>query len=391
MKIFSLILLLALLIGRNLPFNQLILYGLGPWDFVAIIFGTFLFFIKYKIQGISREMIGLIFLFLVTGLVGIIANIRFGLRINDIFEILRILYCLLLIRIGAYFARKLTVNSIKLVLFLSGIIVFYIAYQNPMNDDVLGFVQIWNPNVLGNAIIFHALLIILLSNDSLDLVDSIYALVLLGASFFTYSKASWLLILVIMPYLIFRQKKKVKIGLILISALLAWNYSDQLLEISDNIMTLVESKIIASGFDKNAVQGSSVGARYGLALSGFLMFLKSPVFGVGIGNFEVVNLMLKADLGEHFYIDDNANSLVFHYLGTTGLIGGFSVLMIIFLFYRKAVKNAPKTLALITLFYILISVNFQREIFTSNTMWLFIGIFTCIKTERIDSFTRPGV
>lgn len=391
MKIFSLVLFLGLLIGRNLPFDEFILYGLGPWDFIAVIFGVFMLFANSRSLGITSTMVGFIFLFLLSGLVGIFANIRFGFRLTDIFEVLRILYCLLLVRMGGYFGKILTIFSIKSIVFLSGIIIFIFAYQNPMNDDVLGFVQIWNPNVVGNALIFHVILIILLSDKTSHLSDFFYAVFLLAASFFTYSKASWLLILVIMPYLILTQTKTVKIGLILTSVLLACHYSNELLEISNSIEILVESKISASGFDKSASQGSSVGARYGLALSGLLMFLKSPIVGVGIGNFEQVNLMLRSDLGSNFYVDDNANSLVFHYLGTTGLLGCLAVLMIIYLFYREAVKGSSKTLAILTLTFILISINFQREMFTSNVMWLFIGIFTCINKKSYDSFIRPRV
>ena len=387
MKIFSCLLFLGLLIGRNLPFNQVLFYGLGPWDLIAMGFGILLLFTKNKLVGVSKRIVSLSMLFIFTSFAGLLANMYVGSSINDIFEILRILYCLMLVRIGSIFAKYLTKKSIKLILFLSGIIVFLVAYNNPMNPDVLGFVQIWNPNVIGNVLVLHVLLILLISDSAPDVIDQFYAVILLIASFFTYSKATWLLILIIMLFLILRQSKKVKIGLILSSVFIVWYFGGQLKEIGDSVAILVESKINASGFNKNAAQGSSIGARYGLALSGLLMFFRNPILGVGIGNFETMNLRLSKNLDEHFYMDDNANSLIFHYLGTTGLFGAISVLWIIYIFYQKVTRKAPRLLRLLFLFYIVVSINFQRELFTSNTMWLFIGINSYLIRQENDSST----
>jgi len=383
-------LLTFLLIGRNLP-SGLIIFGLGPWDAVAIFISVNMLVKHNKMIGLSGGIIWPVIFFVFVSIIGIVANLRFGMRWNDILEAVRPFYGLSLVMIGSMIASKLNVTWIRHSLFISSCLVFFTAYLNPMNPDVLGFVQIWNPNVVGNMLIFHAILLLLIADNRINIITTIEVLIILFFAFFTYSKATWLMICLVVPGVFIRQNRYA-LSISFISVLvIALVYADNVHYLYENVSTLVESKITNSGFGKTASGGSSVGARYGLALSGFLMFLNSPIFGVGLGNFEVVNIMLRPDLGRNFYVDDNANSLVFHYLGTTGLFGCLALLMIIYQFYRKAVKNASTTLAIMTLIYILISVNFQREFFTSNTMWLFLGIFTCINKERNDSFIRPGI
>jgi O-antigen ligase len=141
------------------------------------------------------------------------------------------------------------------------------------------------------------------------------------------------------------------------------------------INTLINAKIDASGFDGSAASGSSVGARVGLAYSGLLMFLENPIFGIGIGNFEIVNDTLKSTLGNMYYKDDNANSLFFHYLGTTGILGLSAVMLLIFEYFKLLTSSAKsKSIYLLMLIFVLISINFQREIFTTNTMYLLMGV-----------------
>ena len=150
--------LFLLLIGRNLPFDNLYIYGLGPWDLFAICLFPFLDYKK-----IPKKILSYIFVFLISATIGILLNIHFGYRFNDIFEILRILYCFELIALGIFFGKYLKHNTIVYTLFFSSVCVFTFAYLNPMNPDVLGFVQIWNPNVIGNYLIHCVILIIVLS------------------------------------------------------------------------------------------------------------------------------------------------------------------------------------------------------------------------------------
>ena len=76
-----------------------------------------------------------------------------------------------------------------------------------------------------------------------------------------------------------------------------------------------------------------------------------------------------------YYKDDNANSLFFHYLGTTGILGLSAVMLLIFEYFKLLTSSVKsKTIYLIILIFIGISINFQRELFTTNTMYLLIGV-----------------
>ena len=357
--------LFLLLIGRNLPFDNLYISGLGPWDLFAMCLFPFL---DYKI--IPKKTLIYLFVFLTSATIGVILNIHIAARVNDLFEILRLFYSLELIALGVLFGKYLKNNVIINVLFFSSLFVFVFAYLNPMNPDVLGFVQIWNPNVVGNYFI-HCVILILILSEKLNKIKIIFCISLLLFSFFTYSKASWIMIFLIFISIFINSNKSQKfIFLIVFALLIKYN-----IESVSAINTLVNAKIEASEFEGSAASGSSVGARIGLAYSGLLMFLENPIFGVGIGNFEIANDTLKSTLGNMYYKDDNANSLFFHYLGTTGIFGLSAVILLIFQYFKLLTSSVKsKTVYLLILIFIGISINFQRELFTTNTMYLLIGI-----------------
>lgn len=357
---------LLLLIGRNLPFDDLYFSGLGVWDFFAISLFPFL---DYKV--IPKKILFYIFVFFVSALIGVLISSTIGIRINDILEIFRIFYSLELIALGFLFAKYLENTTIIDILFYSSLCMFIFAYLNPMNLDVLGFVQIWNPNVLANYFL-HCVAIILVLSKKISKKILMYCFLLLIFSFFTYSKASWLLIFLYLVIIFINISRLNQLIFLLIFALL-FTYNTEYLS---SLNILLNSKIDASGFGGTAASGSSVGARIGLAYSGFLMFLKNPIFGIGIGNFEMVNDSLKYTLSDMYFKDDNANSLFFHYLGTTGIIGCSSVILLIFQYFKLLTYSLKsKTIYLIVLIFILISINFQRELFTTNTMYLVMGVF----------------
>ena len=366
MKFLVFILTVGLLIGRNLPFDGIFFFGLGLFDLVAFIFGVFLFS-RYKYI-FDRSIVYALLCFFIFSLIGLSINYNRGLFFNDLFELLRIFYFILLVYVGYEIKKYLNYKKFVFCLFLASIIIFVFAYLNPMNPDVLGFVQIWNPNVVGLSIIHFIVLIILFSSNIK--YSSIIILILLSFSFFTYSKAIWLLISLILLYLFWFSNFSVK--LFLFSLILFIIYIN--FDFFNSFLILIDSKIIATGFDKTAAEGSSSGARFGLALSGFKMFLENPFFGVGIGNFEIENLKNQSSLGLDFYLDDNANSLIFHYLGTTGLFGLIPILFIFFIYFKRLSFLSNRfSFDIIILFFIFISINFQRELFTTNVIWLVLG------------------
>lgn len=370
--------LFLLLIGRNLPFDNLYISGLGPWDLLAICLFPFL---DYKI--IPKKILIYLFVFFLCATIGVFLSLHIAVRINDLFEILRLFYSFELIALGYLFGKYLNNNIIINVLFLSSLCVFVFAYLNPMNPDVLGFVQIWNPNVVGNYII-HCVILILVLSEKLNKKIIIFCLSLLLFSFFTYSKASWIMIFILFISIFININKFQKlIFLIVFGLLIIYNVESVL-----SINTLLNAKIDASRFGESAASGSSIGARIGLAYSGFLMFLENPFFGVGIGNFEIANDTLKSTLGKMYYKDDNANSLFFHYLGTTGIFGLCAVILLIFQYFKlltSLVKS--KAVYIVILIFFGITINFQRELFTTNTMYLLIGIL--IYNNNENNYFKP--
>ena len=85
--------------------------------------------------------------------------------------------------------------------------------------------------------------------------------------------------------------------------------------------------------------------------------------------------MLEPVLKNMYYKDDNANSLFFHYLGTTGIFGVSLVTLIIYQYFKMLVSiKASKIIHATVFIFLLVSINFQRELFTTNTMYLLIGI-----------------
>ena len=84
-----------------------------------------------------------------------------------------------------------------------------------------------------------------------------------------------------------------------------------------------------------------------------------------------------------YYRDDNANSLFFHYLGTTGIIGIASIVLLIIEYFKLLTSNVnSRTIYFLVLIFIGISINFQRELFTTNTMYLFIGLLIYITKKN---------
>lgn len=357
--------LFFLLIGRNLPYENLYISGLGPWDLFAICLFPFL---DYKI--IPKKKLKYLFIFFVSAIIGLLLNAHIAARTNDLFEILRVIYSIELIALGFLFGKYLENNIIIYIIFFSSLTIFTFAYLNPMNSDVLGFVQIWNPNVIGNYL-GHCVVLILVLSEKLNYEKIILCTLLLFFSFFTYSKASWIIIFLISITIFIKVSNSKKFILLILLALFIKYNIDVLID----VQTLINTKILHSNFEGSAASGSSVGARIGLAYSGLLMFLENPIFGVGIGNFEIANDTLKSTLGNMYYKDDNANSLFFHYLGTTGIFG-FSAVILLIWEYFKLLKSSSKskTIYFLIIIFIGVSINFQRELFTTNTMYLLIGI-----------------
>lgn len=404
-KIFIAVLFFLLGIGRNLPYEDLFVFGLGLADLLLTLFFITSFVYKNtKWQLLVNQNNGLIYLmffFLIWNLLSTIINAPFfGIHLLDFFECLRIIYLIVILLATIFLTLKF--KTIPGISFVSGVAFSgFIAYLNPMNPDVLGIVQIFNPNVIGNILSFSCLFLVLLmylgANKCLSI--TLYT-ICFSLAIFTYSKATWLMLIIglLALFIYFKQyfflltriRKTLIIGLLLaISSYVGTR--DEFKASIELGELIIDSKISNSGFGSSAAEGSSVGARYGLSYSGFYMFLQSPIYGVGVGNFEKVNDENKDALGSYYYKDDNANSLIFHLLGTIGIVGLLTFLKIIHLFYVKSVHlgrlyNIPKSYNYLLISIFLISMNFQRELLTSYYFWIIFGTtigFLIIKTNEL--------
>jgi hypothetical protein len=404
-KIFIAVLFFLLGIGRNLPYEYLFVFGLGLADLLLILFLITSFAYENKkwqlLVNQNNRVFYLMVFFLIWNLFSTIINAPFfGIHVLDIFECLRIIYLIVILLATIFLTVKYKI--IPGISFVSGVAFSgFIAYFNPMNPDVLGIVQIFNPNVIGNILSISCLFLVLLmylgANKFLSL--SLFT-ICFSLAIFTYSKATWLMLIISLLALLFYFKQyfflltRIRKLLIFCLLLAIGSYIGTRDEFKASIELgelIIDSKITNSGFGSSASEGSSVGARYGLSYSGFYMFLQSPIYGVGVGNFEKVNDENKDALGKYYYKDDNANSLIFHLLGTIGIIGLLIFLRIIHLFYKKLIYicilyNIPKSYYYLLISNLLISINFQRELLTSYYFWVIFGTtigFLIIKTNKI--------
>lgn len=403
-KIFIAVLFFLLGIGRNLPYEHLFVYGLGIADLLLILFFITSYAYEYSkwqlIVSHNNGLLHFMVFFLIWNLFSTIINTPFfGIHLLDIFECLRIIYLIVILLTTIFLTIKY--NTLPGVSFVSGVAFSgFIAYLNPMNPDVLGIVQIFNPNVIGNILSFSCLFLVLLMYLGANKLVSLFLFTIcFSFAIFTYSKATWLMLIICLLALFFYFKQYysflTRIGKILFIGLLVlisfYLGTRDVFKASVQLgQVIIDSKIENSGFGSSASEGSSVGARYGLSYSGFYMFLQSPIWGVGVGNFEKVNDENKYELGKYYYKDDNANSLIFHLLGTIGIVGLLIFLKIVHLFYKKLnhlgrLYNIPKLYNYLLFSIFFISINFQRELLTSYYFWIIFGTtigFLVIKIKK---------
>lgn len=384
-------------IGRNLPNEYMVLYGVAPIDLILII--SFLIILVLKsdlaLNGInfySKEYI-LIWLFSIFCYISMFINVySYDIRISDFFEVIKYLLIPIYLTVYTILYKK---NKIGLLMgYIFGLFTIGIsAYLNPMNDDVLGTVQIYNPNVIGNVITFSCFFLILplLSNNVLFLPLLILLLII---AFFTFSKAAWIMIIItllsIYIYLLslnFNKHKKIFLSfifLIIISIIIVSN-----LEI---INLLVQSKINATDFSASASQGGSFSARSAFLESSLIMFLNNPIFGVGISNWEIAHIQNKQILFEDFYLDDNPNSAFFYVLSCMGIICFVIYIQLILKFlyvFNKSVSSS--ILKFFAFLIVLISGNIQLEMLTAYYFWFFYSIYNVESSKNENCYIRSVV
>jgi O-Antigen ligase len=402
MRLFVFVVFVFLGIGRNLPFNELYFFGLGIADYL---FGllTCLWLRGSSVTRQARVLRTPIFATMLISVIALISMLLnapvYGAEIKDVFEILKYLYLVVVMVVTSHYTMRM--GLVPALGFVVGIIISgIVALRYPMNPDILGTLQIYNPNVIGNvlsvSIVFCSFAIL----GGYPVIGGFLAICAASIAFFTFSKGAWLMSIfgLVACYfaatnqgegnegLLMRFKRNVVYFLLL--GMLATVYV-----FWDLMSLIVQTKIAATDFESSAAEGGSVSARAGLILSAFYMFMRNPAFGVGISNFEQVNNLQQDDLGDSYYEDDNPNSAWFYVLGCMGLPAFilFSCMFYWFLsrVYRISHLNR-KARALYTTsvgIVFFIGGNVQLEMLTAYYYWVALGVVPALSTRG--SINKP--
>lgn len=399
MRLFIFLVFVLLGIGRNLPFPELFFYGLGVGDFLFFLLLAVLLVNPKTRTSLSHQLtilrvpIAATAALVALALLSMLYNMLiYGVDGKDFFEILRYCYLLTIMVVACHCTR--VTGIVPAIGFVLGVIVSgVVAFLHPMNPDVLGTRQIFNPNVIGNilsvSIVFCSFIIL----SGAPIVGGLLAVCAALISFFTFSKGTWLMsaFALIACFLSLvnlgshntdRTSKFGKYFAYLIFASMLF----VVYEYWDSVSLIVEAKIIATDFDASAEQGGSVAARSGLILSAIYMFLKNPLLGVGISNFEQVNQLLASELGSLFYEDNNPNSAWFYVLGCMGL-PAFLLFTSIFCWFLRKIYWIPLLIQKIRFPYItcigivfFIGGNVQVEMLTAYYYWIALGMVAALST-----------
>lgn len=370
-------------IGRNLPDEKFVYLGIAVIDFVLIISFIILAIknsrlLKKHLFIYKNEFI-IFYIFALLCSISIFINgIDKNILTKDIFEVFKYLLIPFYLTVYSIVYKN---NPLMLLLsYLLGLLVIgIIALLNPMNDNVEGTIQIFNPNVIGNVLTFSVFfLFFLLVRYSVKYIFLL--LLLLVIAFFTFSKAAWIMILlsllIIYLYIMlskaeFSQKLNINFFIFLpVCYLIFLNY--------ELISNLIIIKINATDFNASASEGGSFSARLAFLKSSMLMFFDNPFFGVGISNWEQAHILNKKILFEDFYLDDNPNSAFFYVLSCMGIFCFLIYLIIVSKFLLYFMKFNVFNYILYTFFALLIisiSGNIQLEMLTSYYFWFFYSIY----------------
>jgi len=400
-KIFIFLVFVLLGIGRNLPFQYFYFFGLGVADILFCLLSLLLLCNANSRQALQHEITVLrkpiIAIVCISALA--MASLAFNVWIydvkgTDILENLRYFYLLTVMVVTSHCTR--TTGMVPAVGFVVGVIISgVVAFLNPMNPDVLGTPQIFNPNVIGNVLSVSIVYCSFAILSGYTVYGALLAVCATVIAFFTFSKGTWLMstFAIIACNLALKSlgsrntslsfKYGKYLAYIVFATLLYVVY-----EFWGVVSLIVEAKIAATDFEASAVGGGSFSARVGLILSSIYMFLMNPLLGVGISNFEHVNHLLESDLGAAYYDDDNPNSAWFYVLGCMGLPAFILFTWVFYWFlrrlYRIPVVN-PKTRFWYTAcvgIVFFIGGNIQGEMLAAYYYWVALGIVAALSTSN---------
>jgi O-Antigen ligase len=388
-------------IGRNLPNEMYYAAGVGLPDLLLIILMCCLFLERFSRVEFKREVLVTQNIIVAVSLLGVFAMVSLAFNAfiykaetRDIFEIFKYYYQIIVMLAALHCTR--TTGSLPAFGFVFGaLITGVVALLNPMNPDVLGVPQIFNPNVIGNVLAISIVMcstIILQGRPVLGVVLAVPAAVI---GFFTFSKGTWLMctLAVLACYLALTALKGSKVAWSLrwgqyVSYVILAGLVYGFFQFSEVVSIIIEAKIAATDFEASAAEGGSFSARWGLIIAAIQMFLMNPLVGVGISNYEFVNRMLESQLGDAFYDDDNPNSAWFYVLGCMGL-PAFVCFALVFYMCIKFLNGVPIRSSKVRTFYvglvglvIFIGGNVQLEMLTAYYYWVLLGILAGWQLHR---------
>lgn len=380
-------------IGRNLPFESIYFFGLGLGDLLFCVLTYLLLLGGAKNQGLRDDYLALRLPLAAIAYLAALAMLSlafnapiYDVKTRDIFEILKYFYLAVVMLITSRCTR-MSVTTPALGFVVGAIVAGVIAFLNPMNPDVLGTRQIFNPNVIGNVLSVSIVLCSFVILAGRPLTGGALAVIATVISFFTFSKGTWLMTVfgLCACWLALgipranRSERAVRYGrwlgyltfvLLAGATIFFW----------DTVTTIVQAKIVATEFDASAADGGSFSARVGLIQSALHMFLMNPLLGVGISNFEEVHRTLQPVLGNAFYDDDNPNSAWFYVLACMGL-PAFILFTSIFIWFLIRVSRLPAGTHRKRLTYtacvgivFLTGGNVQVEMLTAYYYWVALGL-----------------
>lgn len=407
MKTFIFLIFVFLGVGRNLPFQNIYFFGLGVADLFFCMLSFFLLLNQKSRQALQYECaalripigatVGLSFLATLSLLIN---TPIYGGEVKDLFEILRYFYLIGIMVVTSYCTRLTGV--MPAVGFVVGVVVSgVVAFLNPMNPDVLGTPQIFNPNVIGNVLSVAIAICSFVIICGYPIIGGMLAVCAAVIAFFTFSKGTWLMttFAILACFLglaslgtrntSYALKHGKYLGCFLFASLFFVLYA-----FWDKVLLIVAAKIAATDFGASAAEGGSFSARAGLMLSAFYMFLMNPFLGVGISNFEFVNNLLESDLGNAYYADDNPNSAWFYVLGCMGL-PAFILFIWVFYWFLKRVYRITFLNPKIRFMYVacigivfFIGGNVQLEMLTAYYYWVVLGLVAVL--ARLRQKRYPG-
>lgn len=392
LSVFLLFFLLG--IGRNLPSGNFYFFGLGVADLGVLLMAFFFILDGRKRSQLRYEFVLLRTPILLMSLLSFFAlfsmsvnSFRYGAQWRDFFEIAKYFYLLFIMVFASHLSRHYGIApaaGFSVGILVSGVV----AILNPMNPDVWGTPQMFNPNVIGNVLavaVFIASLIILKKSQIIGSMIAVSAAVL---GFFTFSKGTWLMVIFgLVACLIAissltpgkNHQFATRLGKVFSYSILIF-LTYVIYEYWELISLVVEAKIYATDFEASAAEGGSFSARVGLILSATKMFIMNPIVGVGISNYEYMNRLMQPELGEAFYDDDNPNSAFFYVLSCMGL-PAFVLYVGVFVWFLNRIScfyhlsgYKKNFYILISFFIFLVGGNVQLEMLTAYYYWVVIGI-----------------